>query len=342
MKQESDTDKPSPLLKAFQGRNKTVPVWFMRQAGRFLPEYRALREKHSLEEMFTTPELAAEVTCMPIDILGVDAAILFADILTLPAGLGFDITFDKKRGPLIANPFEKEGDLDRLHALDDVPHIRRTIRMINEKLPEHIPLIGFAGAPFTVLSYLTEGGSSTNFRKTLRLLTSSPEVFDSLMEFLTDNTIKYYELQRDAGIKVFQLFDTWAGILPRDIYTERVLPYVQKILHHIDLPSIYYIKNSRHLVNALMEVDANILSLCSNVNIRKNKVLQQSGKGIQGNLFPAYLYADDTTLIRAVDDVLQAGRRYRVHVFNLGQGIFPDTEVSKAKLVVDRVHEFHK
>lgn len=329
-------------MQAFRGRNKTVPVWFMRQAGRFLPEYRALREKHSLEEMFTTPDLAAEVTCMPVDILGVDAAILFADILTLPANLGFDITFDKDKGPLIANPFEKESDFGRLHELDDVEHIRRTIDLVNGKLPEHIPLIGFAGAPFTVLSYIVEGGSSTGFRKTLRLLMSAPETFDKLMDFLTENTIKYLDLQRRAGIKVFQLFDTWAGILPADIYETKVLPHVQKIFRNTDLPSIYYVKNSRHLMTSLMELDASALSVCNNINLKKNKTLQQSGRGVQGNLFSAYLYADDKTLLDAVDAVLQAGRRYRVHIFNLSHGIFPDTDVAKARLVVDRVHEFQR
>jgi len=328
----------SLILEAFKGKNKTIPVWFMRQAGRFLPQYREIRKNHTLDEMFRDPATVAQVTCLPVDTLKVDAAILFADILTLPMHLGFKITFDPQHGPVIANPFIAPSDFKKLHDLDDVPHLRKAIPMINESLPGHIPLIGFAGAPFTVLCYLIEGGSSTNFRKVFKFMAENPKEFYRLMNFLTTNTITYLNLQKSAGIRIFQLFDSWGGILRKEDYEQYLLPHVQRIFNEVDLPSIYYLKNCAHLIEAMDLCRSDFLSVCETVDLGTNSILKKSKKGIQGNLFQGLLYADDKTLEKEVRKILKDSKQFKKYIFNLSHGIQPDVPVEKVKLVVELVH----
>jgi len=324
------------LLQAFEGTNTKVPVWFMRQAGRYLPEYQAIKKKHSLEEMFYTPELAAEITCQPIDILGVDAAILFADILTLPAHMGFDIKFDNTRGPLIDNKF----NLKNIHDFDDLSYLTKTIELVKKELPEDIPLIGFAGSPFTVLTYLIEGGSSVSYAKTFKFAQCQQETFHQLMKILTKNTIDYLNLQSEAGIQVFQLFDSWAGILRAADYAHWVLPYVREIFEQVDLPSIYYVKNSNHLLPLMDKTRADFLSLCHVVVLGYHTTIERTDKGIQGNLFNGLLYADYPTLEKEIKDVLIGAKKHDRFIFNLSHGVLPDTEVEKLKFVVEKVHAF--
>ncbi|OGW95686.1 MAG: uroporphyrinogen decarboxylase [Omnitrophica WOR_2 bacterium GWA2_45_18] len=332
---------PTPLLlQAFQGQNARVPVWFMRQAGRYLPEYRKMKEKYALEEMFTTPELAAEITCQPIDILGVDAAILFADILTLPSAMGFDIRFDNKAGPVIEDTREKLRDFKDIHDFEDLSHVWRTIQSVNARLPASIPLIGFAGSPFTVLTYLVEGGSSLSYAKTFKLANEQPRTFHGLMDILTRNTIRYLHLQKEAGIKVFQLFDSWAGILRPADFAHWVLPYVQRIFEAVDLPSIYFVRNCNHLLALMDQSGADFLSVDHTVVLGHHPVLEKTRKGIQGNLFNGLLYAQDKTLEKEVKDVLVGGVQHGRYIFNLSHGVFPDVQVDKLKLVVDKVHAF--
>ncbi len=330
------------LLQTFKGTNQRIPVWFMRQAGRFLPQYRNIREKHSLDEMFQNPEIAAEVTCQPVDILKVDAAILFADILTLPAALGFNINFSKTSGPVVDNLIGSESDLKQLHDFAGLDYLEKTIRLTNQKLPKQIPLIGFAGSPFTVLTYLVDSSNSLNLTKTFALMAYDPATFHKLMEFLTQNTIRYLNFQKAAGIKAFQIFDTWAGALRPADYAHFVLPYVQKIFKEVDLPSIYYVKNCRHLLKLMDKTDADFLSVCHTVVLGHSKVLEKSTKGIQGNLFNGLLYADKEILEKEIRDVLLGAQHYKRYIFNLSHGIFPDTDVEKVKQVVEWVHEFKK
>lgn len=329
------------LLKAFRGANETIPVWYMRQAGRFLPEYRAIKEKYSLEEMFKTPELAAQVTCLPVGILNVDAAILFADILTLPAAMGVDIEFTKDQGPVIKNPIVNNSDVAKLHDVSDLKYVTETISQINKTLPLSIPLIGFAGAPFTVLSYLVEGGSSANFTKVLNLLRHEPATYEKLMKILTKNTITYLNLQKKAGIKAFQLFDTWGGILRESEYGDFVLPYIQKIFDSVDLPSIYYLKNCSHLLALMEQSGADFLSVCHTVTFGKNTFLDNTKKGIQGNFYNGLLYADREVLEKELDQLLFQTRRYKKYIFNLNHGLFPDTDVEKVKFITEKVHKFN-
>jgi uroporphyrinogen decarboxylase len=330
------------ILEAFDGSNKTVPVWFMRQAGRFLPEYREIRKNHSLDEMFRDPETVAQVTCLPVDILNVDAAILFADILTLPMHLGFEITFDPEHGPIIKNPLSGPSDVKKYHHLSDVPHLRAAIPLITQALPPDVPLIGFAGAPFTVLCYLIEGGSSTNFRKVFKFIHQNPEGFHNLMKFLTINTISYLNLQKAAGIKVFQLFDSWGGILRSSDYETFILPYIQEIFAKVDLPSIYYLKNSSHLLASIQKSGSDFLSLCETVDFNSPTQLIQSEQGIQGNLFQGLLYADDNILAQEVRSVLKGAQQFKKYIFNLSHGIQPDVPVEKVKMVIELVHAFKR
>jgi len=328
------------LLQAFEGTNTQVPVWFMRQAGRYLPQYQAIKEEHSIEEMFKTPELAAEVTCQPIDILGVDAAILFADILTLPAQMGFDIFFDNNKGPQIRNTIKQPSDVERVHDFNDLSYVSKTIRLINERLSDQIPLIGFAGGPFTVLTYLIEGGSSVNFTKTHHFIQHHPESFHQLMNKLTENTIEYLHLQKEAGISVFQLFDSWAGILRAADFAHFVLPYIQRIFEEVDLPSIYFARNSSHLLPLMDRSSADFLSVDHTVVLGHHTTIERTKKGIQGNLFNGLLYASQSTLEREINDVLIGAQKHDRFIFNLSHGVFPDAEVDKLKFIVDQVHAF--
>lgn len=328
------------LLQAFDGTNSRVPVWFMRQAGRYLPEYQAIKKKYPIEEMFHTPELAAEVTCLPIDILNVDAAILFADILTLPAQMGFDIFFDNQKGPQISNRITQLCDLQNVHDYEDLSYVTRTIQLVNERLPETIPLIGFAGSPFTVLTYLVEGGSSVNFAKTFQFIQQHQESFRRLMEILTENTVNYLNMQKEAGIKTFQLFDSWAGILKAADFAHWVLPYVQRIFERVDLPSIYFVRNSNHLLPLMDQSHADFLSVDHTVVLGHHTTIEHTKKGIQGNLFNGLLYTDDQTLEKEINDVLVGAQKHDRYIFNLSHGVFPDVEVDKLKFIVERVHEF--
>jgi len=326
----------SILLDAFKGTNQTVPVWFMRQAGRYLPEYQAIKNQYSLDQMFDTPELAADITCLPIGILKVDAAILFADILTLPSAMGATIHFDNSKGPII----EQVDSINGMHDFENLSHVEQTIKIVKQKLPRDVPLIGFAGAPFTVLTYLVEGGSSLNFLNTVRFIEQKGEDFHSLMQLLTDNTIRYFTLQREAGIDVFQLFDSWAGILRPSDYAKWVLPYVKQIFSSIDIPSIYYLKNSHHLLPLMNQCDADVLSVDHTVVLGHHTIIGKTDKGIQGNLFNGLIYADLDTIKKEVKDVLVGGKKHSRYIFNLSHGVLPDSDVDKLKCVVECVHAF--
>ena len=323
------SQEQSDILLAFQGKNRRVPVWFMRQAGRYLPQYQSLKANRPLSELFRDPEIAGAITLQPLEILGVDAAILFADILTMPSGMGFKIEFVNGKGPVISNPIHHPGDLKRLGKFTGLDYVSRTIQLINAVLPSSIPLIGFAGSPYTVATYLCS--------KHNRMMYENPPSFHQLMDLLTDNTSAYLKQQKEAGIKVFQLFDTWAGGLRHEDYETFVLPYVQKIFKAIKLPSIYYLKNCAHLMDLMEKSGAEILSICETVNIKDIK----TKKGIQGNFLNSLLYADDKTIIEETRAILKAAKgKHRKYIFNLSHGVMPDVNPLKLRLIVDEVHKF--
>lgn len=333
----------SLFLQAFKGVNPQIPVWFMRQAGRYLPEYQAIKKKHSLQKMFDTPELAAEITCLPVGILGIDAAILFADILTLPARMGFDIRFDDRHGPVIGGTIA--GGLhhrEDIHDAEDFSGLVKTIRLVNERLNARVPLIGFAGSPFTVLTYLLEGRSSVNFSRTFRFINEHPVHFQAWMELLTQNTVRYLTAQKEAGIKAFQLFDSWAGILRPSDFARWVLPFARRIFEEVDLPSIYFARNCAHLLALMDQSEADFLSVDHTVVLGHHTVIEKTKKGVQGNLFNGLLYADEATLEREVRDVLVGGCKHDRYIFNLSHGVFPDVDPDKLKFIVEQVHAFEK
>jgi len=328
---------PKPLLlQAFEGKNKTVPVWFMRQAGRYLPAYRQLRDKYSLDEMFRNPEMAADVTCLPLDELELDAAIVFADILTLPSLMGIEIHFDSEKGPIIT----KGIDIENTNDITQAHYVEQTIKLVKERLDGKLPLIGFAGSPFTVLTYLVEGGSSLHLNRMIKFIQRSPELFDRWMKKLTDNTIIYLQRQIACGADAVQLFDTWAGVLRPSDYARWVLPYVKKIFDTIDVPSIYYVKNCHHLLPLMDKTSADFLSVDQTVVLGHDPLLEKTKKGVQGNLYNGLLYADEATLRREVEDVLLGGSRHQRYIFNLSHGVFPDVGVETLKRIVDQVHQF--
>ena len=333
----------SLFLQAFKGTNRQVPVWFMRQAGRYLPEYQALKKKHSLQKMFDTPELAAQITCLPVDILGVDAAILFADILTLPKLMGFDIRFDDRQGPVIGGTIATAlHHREDIRDADDFSGLARTIHLVNEHLASRVPLIGFAGSPFTVLTYLIEGGSTVSFTRTFRFISEHPVHFQAWMELLTLNTIRYLNAQKKAGAAAFQLFDSWAGILRPADFARWVLPFVRQIFEEVDLPSIYFVRNCAHLLALMDQSGADFLSVDHTVVLGHHTIIEKTKKGIQGNLFNGLLYADDATLVKEVRDVLVGGVKHGRYIFNLSHGVFPDVDPDKLKLIVEQVHAFDK
>ncbi|MBF0489024.1 MAG: uroporphyrinogen decarboxylase [Candidatus Omnitrophica bacterium] len=323
------TEEQSNFLLAFEGKNKQVPVWFMRQAGRYLPQYQALKAKTPLRDLFRNPEIAGAITLQPLEILGVDAAILFADIMTMPSGMGFDIDFVDGKGPVISNPIYTVADLKRLGKYSGLEYVTRTIQLINAVLPPSIPLIGFAGSPYTVLTYLCH--------KQNRLMFADPKAFHKFMDLLTDNTITYLKQQQKAGVKSFQLFDTWAGTLRHEDYKVFVLPYVQRIFNSVDLPSIYYLKNCAHLMDLMDKSGADMLSVCETVNIANIKTT----KGIQGNFLNSLLYADEAVIVAETRKLLKAAKaNHRKYVFNLNHGVMPDVDPLKLKLIVEEVHNF--
>jgi uroporphyrinogen decarboxylase len=325
----SASREQSDFLLAFEGKNKRVPVWFMRQAGRYLPQYQALKAKVPLRDLFRNPEIAGAITLQPVELIGVDAAILFADIMTMPSGMGFDIDFVDGKGPVTKNPIMYGSQLQKLGKFTGVEHITKTIKLINNVIPSSVPLIGFAGSPYTVLTYLCPRHN--------RLMWEDPKNFHKFMTLLTNNTILYLKQQKDAGIKAFQLFDTWGGSLRRSEYEEFVLPYVQKIFKAINLPSIYYLKNSAHLFDLMEESGAQVLSVCETIDIAKVK----TKKGIQGNLLNQMLFAPQDVINAEVNRLLKAAKKnHRKYIFNLNHGVLPETDPLKLQAVVEAVHKF--
>lgn len=320
-----------------------TPVWFMRQAGRSQPEYRALRERYSLLDLCRTPELCAQITLLPVTQLGVDAAILFADI-TLPL-LGLGVTFDLVEGigPVIDRPVRTEADVDALRGVEpkrDVPFVLEAIRLIRREAG--VPLIGFAGAPFTLASYLIEGRGSRDLLITKQMLLETPALWARLMERLTDATLAYLAAQVDAGAQAVQVFDSWIGALaPRD-YETAILPHMRRLfdgLRSLGVPVIHFGTGTAGLLRVMARAGGDVIGV--DWRIRIGEAWAQIGEaGIQGNLDPAALLAPFDVAAGAARDILrQAGGRPG-HIFNLGHGVLPQTPQDHLKRLVELVHEY--
>ncbi|HJT24632.1 MAG TPA: uroporphyrinogen decarboxylase, partial [bacterium] len=317
-----------------------TPLWIMRQAGRYLPEYRNVRAKVSFLELCKTPELAAEVTISAQEALDVDAAILFADILLISEPLGFKLEFAENEGPKIHNPFRSGEDLKRLEEVDgefDLGYVMQAVRLIRSGLKPHIPLIGFAGAPFTLASYLIEGGGSKDYHNT-RSVMSEIRVWDELMKKLVAATVSYLNAQVTAGVQAIQLFDSWVGILSPEEFQRLVLPYLKTLIKGLKpgIPVIYFGTQTSPFYPWLKEIGATVIGVDWRMDL--DKAWKQLGDvAIQGNLSPEILLTDPVRVRMETEKVLrQAGGRPG-HIFNLGHGILPQTPMENVRTMIETV-----
>ncbi len=321
-----------------------TPVWFMRQAGRYMPEYRAVRAHHSLLEICAQPELAAEVTLQPVRALGVDAAILFADILLPLIPMGIRLDFSAGEGPVIHNPLRSAADVAALRPVD--PHesleaVLQAVRLVSRELEGKTPLIGFAGAPFTLASYMVEGGSSRSFLKTKRLMYSDPKTWHALMEKLSQTIAAYLLAQVEAGAQAVQLFDSWIGALSPEDYRQYALPYSQHIFQSLaacGAPAIHFGTGTGNLLPDLKQAGGSVIGLDWATPLDQGWQALGPDVAVQGNLDPVALFAPPAELERRVRRVLEQAGGRPGHIFNLGHGILPETPLENVKSVVELVH----
>jgi uroporphyrinogen decarboxylase len=320
-----------------------TPVWFMRQAGRYMAEYRALREKHTLLELCRSPELAVEVTLQPIRTFGFDAAILFSDLLLPLAPMGIPFDFQAGEGPVIRAPVRSAADvaaLRRFEPREGLDMVLEAIRLLRREL--EVPLIGFAGAPFTLASYAIEGGHSSHFARTKALMYGEPETWHRLAGLLAEIIADYLRAQVEAGAQAVQLFDSWIGALDEADYRELVLPHVRRIFDHLaglDVPKIHFGTGTGHLLAAQREAGGTVIGVDWRTPLDEGWRRVGDGVAVQGNLDPTLLFAPRERLLGRVDDVLRRAGGRPGHVFNLGHGILPGTPVEAVRAVVDHVHE---
>ena len=332
-----------PLLRALRGEAVTpTPVWLMRQAGRVLPEYRALKEEHGFLGLARDPELAAEVTLQPIRRFGFDGAILFADILTPLLPLDFGIDFAP--GPAVARPVEGEADLERVRIppAGSLDGVAETLRRVRAGLPEEVTLLGFAGAPLTLARYLLAGSGARDHAGLRRAVYGEPRFLENLLERLADLTIHYLELQIEAGAEAVQLFDTWAGLLPEEEYRRLALPPVRRIFQALEgqVPRIYLVKDGAHLLEAMAESGADALSLDWRVSLSRARRILGRGLVLQGNLDPGCLLGSPEAVRRGVLRVLEENGGAPGHVFNLGHGLLPQTPLENVGVLVEEVRSW--
>jgi uroporphyrinogen decarboxylase len=321
-----------------------TPIWLMRQAGRYMPEYRAVRNKTSFLELCKNPSLAAEVTVTAAERLGVDAAIIFADILLILEPMGVDLEFAHGEGPVIHNPVRQAADVDRLRQLEDVSaleFVNEAIRQTRRALKPDIPLIGFAGAPFTLASYLTEGGSSKNYVHTKRLMYNDGGAWHAMMSLVAASLVKYLNAQIEAGAQAVQLFDSWVGTLSPDDYREFVLPHTRTVIQGIKqgVPVIHFGTGTAALLELMREAGGDVIGLDWRVRLDHGWSRVGHDVAVMGNLDPVALFANREWLRAHVKRVLDQAAGRPGHIFNLGHGILPETPVENVIALVEMVHE---
>ncbi len=316
----------------------------MRQAGRFMPEYWEIKNKYSFLEMCKTPEIAADVTMLPVDLLGIDAAILFSDILVTAEAMGGDLSFEQGVGPRFSNPIRSLADVEQLSVdcLDKLQYVAEAIKVIQQRLGGRIPLIGFAGAPFTILSYLVEGGSSKDFKQTKLLLNNDPAMAHMILQKIADVTVEYLNMQVDAGVNALQLFDSWALALSWNDYREFSHRYNHYILSNIkrSVPVISFCKGSSVFAPIMAEAHPDVISVDWNADLKNIKQALPEGIAVQGNLDPFVLYADKKVIKAKILDLFERMRGENGFIFNLGHGIMPDIPFDNVKYAVDVIKEF--
>ena len=321
-----------------------APVWMMRQAGRYMPEYRALRAKYDFMTMCKTPELAAEVSLQPYEILGVDGVIMFSDILVPVEAMGMKLDIIESKGPVLEDPIRSDAQVDKLiipDPIETMPFVMETIRMLRKRLDHEAPLIGFAGAPFTLASYMIEGGGTRNYAEIKRMMYREPETTHRLLDKLADTIILYINAQIEAGAQVVQLFDTWAGELSAADYEEFALPYEQKVFERIhrgpsglSVPAILYINGCSHILEKMVESGANVLSIDWRIDLAEARRRVDDKVALQGNLDPCELLGTPETITESVKEILRKGGGLG-HIVNLGHGILPMVPVENARAFID-------
>jgi uroporphyrinogen decarboxylase len=333
------------LLRAAKGEPvERTPVWLMRQAGRILPEYRAVRESVSgFIELAQTPELAAEVTIQPVDILDVDAAIIFSDILVIPEAMGLPYEMQEKRGPWFPETVKTSADLKKLRiadGVDDLHYVMEAIRITKKALDGRVPLIGFAGAPWTIFAYMVEGSGSKTFSKSRAMLYTEPEFSHQLLQMITDSTINYLKGQIQAGADLVQIFDSWAGILPPDHYREFSLRYISQICEAItEVPKTVFAKGAFFARKEMAALACETIGLDWNMGIAESREMIGQNKTLQGNLDPAALYGSALQVEAATKAMMDQFRGSR-HIANLGHGVYPDIDPEKVKVFIQTVKEY--
>ena len=340
----SEAESPVLLKAARRQPTPVTPVWLMRQAGRYLPEYRAMRERHSFLDLCRNPEAAAEVTLQPVRRFPVDAAILFADILLILEPLGVGLEFARGEGPVIHRPVRGDADVARLKPIDvasSVGFVFDTVRAVRRELPARVALIGFAGAPFTVASYVVEGGASREYLHTKRLMYEAPAAWHRLLEILADATATYLNGQIDAGAQAVQLFDSWIGALAPDDYRTYVLPHTRAVIRALrpGVPVIHFGTGTATLLPLMREAGGDVIGLDWRVDLDRGWAAVGHDVGVQGNLDPALLMAKPAVFRERVKQILARAGGRPGHIFNLGHGVHQHTPPEHVAALVDMVHE---
>jgi len=333
------------LIKAAKGLDVSrPPIWLMRQAGRVLPEYRATRSKaKNFLEFVKNPELACEVSIQPVDILGVDAAIIFSDILVIPEAMGLPYQMIEAKGPWFENTIKTKFDVDALKIADanDLNYVIKAIELTKKELNNRVPLIGFAGAPFTIFAYMIEGSGSKTFSKAKQFLYTQPELAHQLLDKITQSTIHYLKAQVEAGADLIQIFDSWAGVLTEQMFYEFSLNYISKICNAISslVPVTIFAKDAHYAIEEISKTSCSVIGLDWTIN---PTIARQQGinKTLQGNVDPCLLYADEKKIISETQIMLNAFGKQK-YICNLGHGLYPDIDKEKVKFFVDFVKNYN-
>lgn len=320
-----------------------TPIWLMRQAGRYMREYREVREKTTFLELCKNPALAAEVTVTAVERLGVDAAIIFADILLILEPLGIDLEFAKGEGPVIHNPVRKASDINQLRELEDVnalDFVYEAIRQTRQALKPDIPLIGFCGAPFTLASYMTEGGGSKNYVHTKQLMYDDAGAWHAMMSLISRALAKYLNAQIAAGAQAVQLFDSWVGCLSPDDYREFVLPHTRDVIRNVTpgVPVIHFGTGTSSLLELMREAGGDVIGLDWRVRLDEGWKRVGHDVAVMGNLDPVVLFAKQDVIRKQMQQILGQAKNRTGHIFNLGHGILPETPVENVIALVEMVH----
>jgi uroporphyrinogen decarboxylase len=319
----------------------------MRQAGRYLPEYRAIRQKHTFLEMCKTPEIAAEVTVQPVRRFEIDAAIIFADILLPLEPMGIGLEFAKGEGPVIHNPVRTMGDVEKLKPIDaatSISYLMQAIRLVLKELDGKVPLIGFSGAPFTLASYIIEGGGSRNYENAKTMMFAEPKAWHKLMEHLTGVIINYLNAQIDTGVQVVQLFDSWVGALGPSDYREFVLPHQKNVIAGIKktVPLIHFAHGATHLLEMVAEAGGDVIGLDWRCDLDSAWKRVGHDKGVQGNLDPVSLFGSRDFIRKRTREILDRAGNRNGHIMNLGHGILQQTPIENAADFINATHELSK